>query len=59
MRGILAKRIRKHVRTKYPFLSATPVYIKRWDGVVLLHQTCMRRLSQDMKHNYYKLRRAA
>ena len=59
MRGTLAKRIRQHVRKKYPFLSDEPLYIERVNGEIRLAQGCKRALSQMMKHNFYKLRRVA
>lgn len=53
MRGKLAKRIRKHVRTKYKFMSAEPLYRKhRVTGQLRLSEHCQRILVQHMKKEY-------
>lgn len=52
MRGTRAKAIRRHVRTRYPFLSTDSLYMKRGDGVIVLAQQCQRALTQAIKRRY-------
>lgn len=59
MRGSLAKKMRKHIAKKYPFLVPDAQYVKRWDGVILLATTCRRKYTQEMKRNYKIMRRMA
>jgi hypothetical protein len=59
MRGTLAKRMRKHIAKKYPFLVPDSQYVMRWDGVILLANTCRRKYTQEMKRNYRAMRRMA
>lgn len=57
MRGRLAKAIRRHVRTMYPFMSTAPMYRQEYEGgTVTLDPRCQRQLTQHMKRKYIKER---
>ena len=50
----LDKKIRKHVKETYPFMSPTPVYETDANGVVRLAPVCQRAFIQNIKSNLRK-----
>ena len=50
----LDKKIRKHVKETYPFMSPTPVYETDVNGVVRLAPVCQRAFIQNIKSNLRK-----
>lgn len=56
MRGKLAKRLRKHVATRYKFLADQTLYMRSALGTITLAQQCKRAIYQAMKRTYKKRR---
>lgn len=55
MRGKLAKRLRRYVAVRYPFLSEQPLYRRnQHTGQYTLAEQCQRALYKTVKRNYKK-----
>jgi hypothetical protein len=52
MRGTVAKKLRRIIKTKYKFLSDDDLYVRRPNGVLELAQQCKKSLYRKSKRIY-------